>query len=287
MQLERELTQRELEMELLEQQMELLKQRNSELQAAQKEWEEAEKERAEKDAFSAEGLSYQLLYPDFYAPERTETAQIQSEGVIYLTFDDGPSQNTDKVLKILQEKDVKATFFVTGRSDEVSAQRLRAIVEQGHTLGMHSYTHDYDTIYASVEAFLADMYRVFNMIREATGVTPTVFRFPGGSINGYNSGIYQELTAEMLRRGFVPYDWNMSAQDATAKPLSVETVIQNVMSSAGGQSFGIVLMHDSSARKTTVQALSTIIDRFRAMGFQFDRLQPEVKPVLFSIKYSK
>ena len=243
---------------------------------------EQEPEAGEQESFTAEVPEYQQLYPDFYAPEREVTEMIREDGVIYLTFDDGPTSNTDTVLRILEEKDVKATFFVTGPKSEESDQRLRAIVEQGHTLGMHTYCHDYEIIYDSVEAYLEDMYQVFTMIREATGETPTVFRFAGGSINAHNQGIHQELMAEMLRRGFIPHDWNVSAQDATAKTLSVDEVIRNVMGSAAGKQRGIVLLHDGGYQRTTAKALGTIIDRFLEQGFRFDRIQTDTKPVLFS-----
>ncbi|MEG1594750.1 MAG: polysaccharide deacetylase family protein, partial [Oscillibacter sp.] len=140
---------------------------------------------------SPDAPDYQALYPDFYAPEPL-TADRHSDKTIFLTFDDGPSERTDEILDILAKQDVKATFFVIGRTDEVSLQRMRNIVDAGHSLGLHSYSHDYKTIYASVENFLEDQYRLFQLIQDATGVTPSVFRFPGGSINAYNHGIYQE-----------------------------------------------------------------------------------------------
>ena len=160
-----------------------------------------------------EPLSYQLLYPDFYAP--TPLPDIEDAGkTIYLTFDDGPSDRTDEVLKILDEKGVKATFFVIGREDETSIQRIKKAAAAGHTIGMHSYSHDYEKIYTSVEDFLDDFYKLFVILRDEAGVTPTVFRFPGGSLNNYNQGVYKEIIAEMLRRGFRYYDWNLSAEDA-------------------------------------------------------------------------
>lgn len=240
-----------------------------------------EPEISERVDFTADAPEYQSLYPDFYAPQVLNTEQSKTPGMIYLTFDDGPTKNTDTVLQVLAEKDVKATFFVTGPNSEKARERMRAIVDQGHTLGMHTYCHDYDIIYDSVEAFLDDMYQVFVMIKEATGEVPTVFRFAGGSINSHNVGIHQELMAEMLRRGFIPYDWNMSAQDATSKKLSVDNVIKNVLYGASSKSRGIVLMHDGPYQATTAEALGTIIDRLREMGFQFDRIRPEIKPILF------
>ena len=134
----------------------------------------------EQPVFSAEVPAYQSLYPDFYAPQPLDASE-RIEGTIHLTFDDGPSPRTDEILEILAQQDVKATFFVTGQADEANRQRMRKIVEQGHSIGMHTYSHNYTKIYESVEAFLDDMYQVFTLIREATGVTPTFFRFPGGS----------------------------------------------------------------------------------------------------------
>ncbi len=225
---------------------------------------------------------YASLYPDFYAAQDI-TEGVKEEGVIYLTFDDGPSARTGEILDILKEKDAKATFFVIGTTGEANEEMLRRIVAEGHTLAMHTASHNYTKIYASVEAYLDDMYKIFTQIKEVTGETPGLFRFPGGSINGYNRSIYQELTAEMLRRGFVPYDWNISSRDAaTTKPLPAETLVDNVVSAAAKIDCGIVLMHDSAAKKTTVQALGPMIDELREMGFEFKALTPEVKSMLFS-----
>lgn len=227
---------------------------------------------------------YAKLYPDFYAPQELR-ADVRETGVIYLTFDDGPSPRTGEILDILREKDVKATFFVIGSEGEESEALLRRIVEEGHTLAMHSYSHNYAKIYTSVEDYLADMYQIFVQIREDTGIEPTLFRFPGGSINGYNNGIYQELIAEMMRRGFVPFDWNLSSEDAATNGLvPAETLVDNVVGGAERVQRGIVLMHDSSPKTTTVQALGPMIDRLREMGFELKALTPEVMPVLYAYK---
>jgi len=233
--------------------------------------------------FQAES-PYEELYPDFYAPQDAN-AVVRKEGVIYLTFDDGPSTHTAEILDILQEKNAKATFFVIGSEHAQTGALLRRIVEEGHTLAMHSYSHKYTKIYASVEEYLADMYQIFVQIQEETGVTPTLFRFPGGSINGYNNGIYQELIAEMLRRGFIPYDWNISSEDAAINKLvPADTLVDNVVRGAGKVQRGIVLMHDSAAKTTTVQALGPMIDRLREMGFELESLTPEIMPVLYAYK---
>lgn len=232
-------------------------------------------------SFQAES-PYADLYPDFYAPQAL-CANTRETGVIYLTFDDGPSERTKEILDTLKEKDVKATFFVIGCRSEESKAILRRIVEEGHTLAMHSYSHNYANIYASVEDYLADMYQLFVQIRDETGVAPTLFRFPGGSINGYSSGIYQELIAEMMRRGFVPFDWNISSEDAATNGLvPTDRLVNNVLSGAAKVQRGVVLMHDSEPKTTTAAALGTIIDRLRDMNFELKALTPEVMPVLYS-----
>ncbi len=240
----------------------------------------ADAKTGDADAFSSEPIYYQDLYPDFYAPEPYHATQRQT-GTIYLTFDGGPSDNTAQILDALAAQGVKATFFVSGQTYDGCYQRMRDIVNQGHTLGMRSYSQDYAKVYSSVESFLDDMYQIFVEIREATGVTPSVFRFPGGSINAYNAGIYQELLAEMLRRGFVPCDWNLSGEDALSDARSADQIVENVLAHIDHVERGFVLLHDSGGKTTTAEALEPLIEALRERGFQFERLTAETKPVLF------
>ena len=122
-------------------------------------------------------------------PEAAELAQEPEEDYsmydkrIYLTFDDGPSRNTDKILDILKEYDVKATFFVVGKTDEESVRAYQRIVAEGHTLAMHSYSHKYSEIYASKESFEQDLRQLQEYLYQITGVWPRFYRFPGGSSN--------------------------------------------------------------------------------------------------------
>ena len=204
---------------------------------------------------------------------------------VALTFDDGPSPRTAEILDILKEKGVKATFFVIGSHGPENEALLRRIAAEGHTLAMHSYSHNYGKIYASVEDYLADMYEIFTQIRNATGTTPTLFRFPGGSINGYNNAIYQDLIAEMIRRGFVPFDWNISSEDAATTGLvPADKLVNNVLVAAQRVERGIVLMHDSTPKTTTVQALGPMIDGLLNMGFELDALTSDTMPVLYAYK---
>lgn len=228
-----------------------------------------------------EPLDYQTMYPDFYV-DTPVGATVQDDGTMYLTFDDGPSSNTPLLLSILRSKDVKATFFVVGGDTVKQRQWMRDIVEDGHTLGMHSYTHNYHQIYSSVEAFLDDYYKLFTNIKEATGQTPTIFRFPGGSVNSYDYPVYREIVAEMLRRGFVFYDWNLSSGDASSNYISPKRITANILDHAPAFSRGIVLFHDAPSKDSTVEALAGVIDGLREQGFTFAPLTREVRPILFN-----
>ena len=253
--------------------------------AAASESEEQQEEQQEEEngesGDTTEEIGYQSLYPDFYAPTPLPEVKEVENKTIYLTFDDGPSERTDEVLKILDRKNVKATFFVVGKEDEESIERIRKAAAAGHTIGMHSYSHDYETIYGSVEDFLADFYKLFVFLRDEVGVTPTVFRFPGGSLNSYDQGIYQEIIAEMLRRGFRYYDWNLSAEDAIKNSPSADTIVEGITKYSSGKKHGVVLMHDSSHCETTVEALPTLIDTLKEQGFVFAALDRTVRPISF------
>ena len=230
---------------------------------------------------AADPPSYELLYDDFYAPQPYNATE-RIEKTAYLTFDDGPSDRTDEILAVLAEKDVKATFFVTGKSDPADLERMRKIVEAGHTIGMHSFSHDYALVYGSVESFLDEFHQNFVQIREATGVTPTVFRFPGGSINGYDASFYREIISEMIRRGFVPFDWNISSEDAASNRLvPTGELVENVVRNANGKVRAFILFHDSEPKSTSVQAVGPVIDQLRQMGYTLSAITPTTLPVLY------
>ena len=229
----------------------------------------------------AETPLYQELYPELYAVP-TERASVIKEKVCYLTFDDGPSARTPEILEILERHDVKATFFVVGKTDEQSAQWMRDIVAAGHTIGMHSASHSYRDVYASAESFLEDYARIYHIIEDATGIAPQISRFPGGSINAYNGHCYNDLIAEVTRRGFVYFDWNVTNGDAAqSHSIPVATLIENALGNVDSLRRAIVLMHDSADKVTTVEALPAIIEGYRNAGFTFEALTPEVKPIVY------
>lgn len=222
--------------------------------------------------------NYQKLFPDLYVDKPKEFTK--KNKTAYLTFDDGPSKLTERVLDILKEADVKATFFVIGASVESNKQTAKRIVDEGHTIAVHTYSHDYKQIYASVKDYLSDFDRVFNLIYEVTGTRANIFRFPGGSINGFNKSNYKDFCDEMLRRGFVCYDWNNSCGDCGSN-YSVANCVRNVVNDASVCDRVISLMHDAPAKKYTVDALPEIIQKLKDQGFSLEKLTNEVQPITF------
>lgn len=241
-----------------------------------------EEQRSAKDEPTvAEPLGYQALYPELCCTAPKPAQRERISGNVYLTFDDGPSANTSSILDTLAQHGVKATFFVTGEVEgEASAALMRRIVDEGHTIGIHTYSHDYGEVYRSVANYLTDFKRIYDLVYETTGVEVQVFRFPGGSVNAYNAGFYQELIAEMLRRGFTYYDWNVNGEE-TARS-TAESVRQAVVSGVEEQSRSIVLMHDGAGRSATAKALPGILEDLLGKGYCLEPITPEVEPIWFS-----
>ena len=198
-------------------------------------------------------------------PVRTDS-ESDSERKVYLTFDDGPSSNTDAILDILKEYDVKATFFVVGKTDERSVKAYQRIVEEGHTLAMHSYSHRYDEIYESKEAFAKDLNSLQEYLYEITGVWPRIYRFPGGSSNTVSKVDMQELIEYLTDIGITYFDWNVASGDAVSRTLPAETIVNNCLSGIEKQKESVILMHDASNKGTTVEALPQIIEAIQEQG---------------------
>ena len=225
---------------------------------------------------------YTKLYPDLYAESYPEGFK-EDNGTIYLTFDDGPSKNTMDIINILGRYDIKATFFFNGGTDETTMERMKAVADAGHSIGVHSVSHDYEKVYESVESYLEDFNATYNCIYEATGVKPQIFRFPGGSINNYNRFVYMQIIAEMTRRGFIYYDWNVSGEDAV-HGADWTSIYNNVMTGIRNNSAdrAIVLLHDSDDKYATVTVLEDVIDALLREGYSFGQIDKSVKPVTFS-----
>lgn len=201
------------------------------------------------------------------AEEPAKINPVKSSGKkVYLTFDDGPSSNTDQILDILKDYDVKATFFVVGKTDERSVKAYQRIVEEGHTLAMHSYSHRYDEIYESKEAFARDLNSLQEYLYETTGVWPRIYRFPGGSSNTVSKVDMQELIEYLTDIGITYFDWNVASGDAVSRTLPAETIVNNCLLGIEKQKESVILMHDASNKGTTIEALPQIIEAIQEQG---------------------
>lgn len=199
----------------------------------------------------------------------------QSDGrkVCYLTFDDGPSENTLKILDILNQNGVNATFFVI---NSANLKYVNNIVKSGSAVGLHSNTHEYSKIYSSETAFYADLNELKERIKSIAGIEPNILRFPGGSSNvisaNYCSGIMSSLTKSVEANGYKYFDWNVDSSDASGNNISPSKLVSSVKREAGGQDKICVLMHDAAAKKTTVEALPEIIKYLKSAGYTFETL---------------
>lgn len=188
--------------------------------------------------------------------------------VVYLTFDDGPGEYTGRLLDILAKYGVKVTFFVTGRGED---DLIKREFEEGHTVALHSYSHNYAYIYANAENYFADLYAIQDRVQGITGVQPTLIRFPGGSSNTisarYDGGtrIMSFLSGEVERRGFSYADWNVSSGDAGGAS-SAEEVFENVVNRWGEGQY-VVLQHD--VKEFSVDAVERIVIYGLENGYTF------------------
>lgn len=257
---------------------------------------EIKKEETAKKEGSAEishKEEYMELYPDMYVKSNAKIPlaaidsnvldyrkyifkypmndSVQSEKkVAYLTFDDGPSENTCEVLEILKKYNIKATFFmIAGSITPDRYDLIKEMIDQGHVIGIHTYSHNYKQIYASVKDYLDDFYLAYTRMYEVTGAQPVVFRFPGGSYNKYLKAIRKQVIAEMDRRGFQYFDWQVSAEDSIGNP-SKSTITRNVLKDFKKYNKPIILLHDSSVNDVTVQSLENIIKTIKEAGYTFD-----------------
>ena len=188
---------------------------------------------------------------------------------MYLTFDDGPSENTSKILSILEKYDAKATFFVVYRKGDNNKKLYKRIVDEGHTIGIHSFTHNYKNIYSSKKAFCKDVVLMRKYIYDVTGVKTNFYRFPGGSGNSVSKVDIRECIKFLNKESIIYYDWNVENGDATGKKLSDKQLINNVVKNVKTKNTPIVLMHDAATKNSTVRTLPTIIKILKKQGYEF------------------
>ena len=204
--------------------------------------------------------------------DNIKNSGVINNGSIYLTFDDGPSSlTTGRILDILKEEGVKATFFVTCNGPDSLIKRM---YDEGHTVALHTASHNYSYIYSSVDNYFADLNRVRDRVKNITGNDSKIIRFPGGSSNtvsrNYKVGIMTELSYLVLNKGYRYFDWNIDAMDASSAKNSGD-VYYNVTSNLYFNRMNVVLMHD--IKSITVDALRNIIRYGKENGYSFNKIE--------------
>ena len=201
--------------------------------------------------------------------------------VIYLTFYDGPSANTTpKILDILKKQNVKATFFILNYSS-ANEYLVKRIVDEGHSIGIHGYSHNYKEIYTSEKNYLENLDKLQEKIKKTTGVTTNITRFPGGSSNTvskFNKGIMTRLTKLVEAKGYKYYDWNIESGDSGGAKTK-EDVYNNVIKYLSKKKANVVLMHDFSSNNKTINALNDIINYGKNNGYTFEAINDETPTI--------
>ncbi|WP_418554622.1 ATP-dependent metallopeptidase FtsH/Yme1/Tma family protein [Longibaculum muris] len=222
--------------------------------------------------------TYQVKYiaKDASKNQSEKTIQVQvidktkdNEKVVYLTFDDGPSRHTPEVLEILKRYQCKATFFITGMNKKYRPY-IKTAYDQGHTIGLHTYSHNYSKVYASTNAYFKDLDKVGKLAKEYIGFTPKYIRFPGGGSNTisrkYNKGIMSQLTKQVGKKGYIYYDWNCENGDGYAH-MSQSQMLKRATSSSAKKV--MILMHDANGKQNTVDILPKVIEHYQKKEYTF------------------
>ena len=195
-----------------------------------------------------------------------------SVGKIYLTFDDGPSALTSTILDVLDSEGVRATFFVTQNINSYPSIAQRAY-NSGNVIALHTYTHNYATVYSSVDNYFSDLNKISDAVYNTVGIRSKYIRFPGGSSNTisrrYCVGIMSTLSSEVVNRGYNYFDWNVDSNDAGGDVNNSNAIYRNVVNGLSHSKTNMVLMHDSGGHSATVNALRSIIQYGKNNGYTF------------------
>lgn len=219
-------------------------------------------------------LTMIMMFPKPYSKNVMKS---DAAKVMYLTFDDGPSQNTEKILDILDEFHIKATFFVTAEHTAY-LDMIQEAHQRGHMIGVHTYSHDYDEIYQSSEAYFQDLEKMNDVIESQIGHRVKIMRFPGGSSNTiskkYKEGIMSQITKEVLAKGYQYYDWNASNGDGNSY-FDKNTLIETGKREVEGKNRVMMLMHDAGNNKATLEALPILLNYYQSLGYEFRVIEEE------------
>lgn len=218
--------------------------------------------------------------------EKAKQEEENATGIIYLTFDDGPtSDSTPQILDILKNRNIKATFFIL-HYDEQHEQFIKREYEEGHTIGLHGYTHAYAELYQSADTCMENFRKIREQVYQTTGTQSKIIRFPGGSSNTiskkYCEGVMTELVKRTVEEGYRYFDWNVDSDDAGHAKTS-EKVYQNVTNGIKPGRNNVVLMHDFAKNNKTIDALNSIIDWGLEQGYVFRKITEETPMVTHGV----
>ena len=204
------------------------------------------------------------------------------EKVAYLTFDDGPSCNTKRVLDVLNAYQINATFFLIGSNITPDTKPIvERMVKEGNAVGIHTYSHEANKMYASAEAFEKDFLQAEDIINATTGQKARLCRFPWGSANNYLKKIDSQVLPWLEEKGYYYCDWNVSAEDSIGTPTAY-SIIRNIKKDYGRYEHPILLMHDSNTNCLTAEMLPDIIVMLKQDGYNFDTLDHMEKPYQYA-----
>lgn len=240
--------------------------------------EEQEKERIEREIEEQKQKEEQAKYARLSEEELSKIEKIYKRSEpkrIFLTFDDGPTtQVTPYILDLLKQENIKATFFVLGYRVEINPNIVRRAYEEGHFIANHGYSHNYSSIYESVENVLNEYYRTNDAIKNAIGIqnyNSLVFRFPGGSVGGKYHSLKAEAKQSLKEQGIASLDWNALTKDAEGATTK-ESLMENFYETTNGKTSIVLLMHDAADKILTYEVLPEIISWARENGYEFKTL---------------
>lgn len=239
-----------------------------------------EQEKIEKEKKEAERLSR--------IPNLTEEGKENIKNIYhsetakraFLTFDDGPSTNTKDILDLLLQRNIKATFFVLGTQVERMPETVKRIYEEGHYIANHGYSHVYSSIYSSPEAVLDEFNKCNQVVANAIQVpeyNSHLFRFPGGYYGGKYAEIKKQANEILKQNNIAHVDWNALTGDSEKQNPTKEYLMNNLQKTTQGKNSIVILMHDSQAKKVTVETLPEVIDYLQQQGYEFENFYSIIK----------
>lgn len=212
-----------------------------------------------------------------YVVKENATAKNEKR-VAYLTFDDGPSDVTPKILEVLDKYNIKATFFLIGNSiTEDKEDLVKNMINNGHLIGIHTYSHDCSEIYNSAQSYIDDVNKTYEKLYNITSIKPIIYRFPWGSANFYIKDKVNTISESLSEKNLTYYDWNVSAEDSVGTPTK-QSIINNIKNDFSKYNEPVILMHDSSINDLTAETLPEIIEMIQAEGYEFDIVTNRTNP---------